>query len=350
MDKIRVLIVEDSPLAAKIIEDVLSGDSDIEVVGIARNGREAMSLVSQLKPDLITMDVVMPDIDGVEATKQIMAYHPTPILILSSSVFRRRMDAVFKAMSYGALDVMDKSAFEGGDAKEEARADLIKRVKMLSGIGVISHPLARVEKWISDKAKKTGKKIESAEKGRVIGIVASVGGTEAIKVILKKLPKEFTIPILVVQHMAFGFTLGFVEWLDGEVPIKVRIAEDGNKLAGKTVYVAPDGFQMKVTNKGVILLEDEPLKNGQKPSGTVLLKSIAEVYGESALGIILTGMGRDGAEGLKAIFEAGGYTIAQDEGSCVVYGMPRAAVEMHGVSEIVPLTDIADRILLWADK
>lgn len=346
----RVLIVDDSPLVAQILEAVLEEDKDIEVLGVAKNGQEALEMATRLKPDIITMDVVMPVMDGVESTKQIMAYVPTPILILSSSVFVKRMDQVFKAMAYGALDVMDKKAFESYGVDEKMKTELIKRVKFLSKVKVINHPMARLEKLSFVASARKAADLMVTREDMIVGIAASVGGTEALRIILKDLPKDFPAPVVVVQHMAPGFIEGFADWLAHNTSMNVRIAKKDDSLNIGTVYVAPDAYQMKVTADHKIALVDEPLVDGQKPSGSVLLSSVASVYGKNAIGVILTGMGRDGAAGIEDIFNNKGHTIAQNETTSVVYGMPKAAVDKNVVHELLSLEKIAEALLKWIKK
>lgn len=343
METIRVLIVEDSPLVAQVIETVLEEDLEIEVVGIARNGKEAVDLALRVKPDIITMDIVMPVMDGVEATKQIMSYSPTPILILSSSVFEKKMDFVFKAMAYGALDVMDKKAFELGAGVEfGAKFEFVSKIKFLSKIKVVTHPMAKMEKLSRDYREKAQ---HGKGEDKIVGIVASVGGTEAIKTILQRLPGGFASPILIVQHITPGFVEGFVDWLGKSVSLKVKLAGDGEAVKSGCVYVAPDGVHMEVSRDGKIVLGKKDKATKYVPSGTVLLESLAEAYGDRTIGVILTGMGDDGVDGIEKIYKKGGYTIAQDEKSCVVYGMPKVAVEKRVVNEVVALDEIAGRII-----
>lgn len=342
---IKVLIVEDSPLIAKLIFTILETDPAISVAGIARDGLEAIEMIKQLKPDLITMDIHLPKLDGVEVTKQVMAYHPTPILILTSSVFRVRggVNEVFIAMSYGALDVIEKKVFEGDKIEERSKNELIEKVKLLSRIRVISHPLARLEAGRGNRDNATSVAVE-----KIVGIVASTGGPQALLILLKALPRDFQASIVVVQHIASGFVEGLVDWLDREIPLKVKLASSGETLKGGTVYIAPTGLQMKVTKgRQIALLSKEPAVGGFCPSGTLLLESISEVYGSGGIGVVLTGMGRDGADGLKAIYKAKGRTIAQDEKSSAVFGMPKAAIDLGIVNEILPLDEIADRIVRW---
>lgn len=344
---IRVLIVEDSPLMAKMIAAILSTDPGILVAGIAKSGEEAVRFTPQLKPDVITMDIHLPGMDGLEATKQIMAYSPTPILILSSSVLRAKSEkVVFEAMTYGAMDILDKQIFEGDEIDETAKASLIDRIHLLSHVSVISHPLARFESRKKQVPALPGVREEEAQ-GKVVGIAASTGGPQALMGIFKALPKDFPVPIVVVLHISPGFIEGFVEWLDQNSNLHAKVAENDEVLKPGTVYMAPTERQMRVNQSGKIELRNAPPVGGHCPSGTVLLESLALSFGREGLGIVLTGMGRDGAEGLKSVRRAKGHTIAQDEKSSMIFGMPKAAIELDAADEIVPLNEIADRIMSW---
>ncbi|MGA2465436.1 MAG: chemotaxis response regulator protein-glutamate methylesterase [Thermodesulfobacteriota bacterium] len=339
---IRVLVVDDSPLMCKLLTTVMNADPQILVVAVANNGKEAVELVPRLQPDIITMDMDMPVMDGLEATKQIMAYHPTPILIVSSSVFKLGMEKVFKAISHGALDVIDKSELEFiGDKK--SGETLIAKIKFLTSARVMDQSLVkfRHERSIVDlKAPK--KKVSD----KIVAIVASTGGPQALLKILQRLPEDFPCGIVIVQHITSGFLSGLVDWLAKECNIQVKIGEDSEEIRPGVAYIAPDSFHMRVKEGGKISLSDEPANNGHRPSGDVLLESVAKTYGKRGVAAILTGMGRDGAMGMKAIKQSQGITVAQNEESCVVFGMPNAAIEMKVIDKVLPLERIAEEIVL----
>lgn len=339
---IRVLVVDDSPLMCKLLTTVMNADPQILVVAVANNGKEAVELVPRLQPDIITMDMDMPVMDGLEATKQIMAYHPTPILIVSTSVFKLGMEKVFKAISHGALDVIDKSELEFiGDKK--SGETLIAKIKFLTSARVMDQSLVkfRHERSIVDlKAPK--KKVSD----KIVAIVASTGGPQALLKILQRLPEDFPCGIVIVQHITSGFLSGLVDWLAKECNIQVKIGEDSEEIRPGVAYIAPDSFHMRVKEGGKISLSDEPANNGHRPSGDVLLESVAKTYGKGGVAAILTGMGRDGAMGMKAIKQSQGITVAQNEESCVVFGMPNAAIEMKVIDKVLPLERIAEEIVL----
>jgi two-component system chemotaxis response regulator CheB len=350
---IRLLVVDDSSLGAELISELCSSDSDINVIAWAKNGKEALEKAMELKPDLITMDIHMPVMDGLEATKRIMAFCPTPILILTSSYDSEKTQLPesslsFKALFFGALDVITKPSLKEKGVENKTIKDFIEKIKLLSRIKVVRHPLASIEKTKSlSRMKMDVMDQDAQEVQRVVGIAASTGGPPAILEILKSMPQELSAAILIVQHISPGFTEGFVKWLDEQTPVKVKVGEHLESLKSGTVYVAPTGHHMSLNQSRKICLSDEPPVDGQIPSGTLLLKSIAEVYGVRSLGIVLTGMGKDGAQGLKAIRDAGGFTIAQDEQTSAIYGMPRSAAELGAAEEIMPLEKISHTILTW---
>ncbi|MGZ3559348.1 MAG: protein-glutamate methylesterase/protein-glutamine glutaminase [Thermodesulfobacteriota bacterium] len=339
---IRVLLVEDSPLMCKVLTTVINADPQILVVGVANNGKEAVDAVPLLKPDFITMDMDMPVMDGLEATRQIMAYHPTPILIVSSSVFKQGMDKVFKAISFGALDVIDKSELEFIGDKKSGEA-LITRIKFLTSVRIPDQALVKFRRERSTVDLKTGRKKVS---DKIVAIVASTGGPQALLKILQRLPEDFPCGIVIVQHITTGFLSGLVDWLSKECKILVKIGADLEEIRPGVAYIAPDNFHMRVKEGGKISLSDEPANNGHRPSGDILLESVAKAYGKGGVGVILTGMGKDGAMGMKAIKQSQGLTIAQNEKSCVVFGMPNAAIETKVIDKVLPLEKIAEEIAL----
>jgi len=278
--------------------------------------------------------------DGLEATKQIMARNPVPILIVCASAMELETGMAFKAISYGALDVIDKRQ-AGIAGNEEYKKKLIENVKFLSGIKVIRHPLAA---FSDDNKIKISFQIPKIL-DRIIAIATSTGGPNALHKILKDLPQQLPCGIVIVQHITTGFLEGMVRWLSSECQIKIKIAENSEQIHPGIVYMAPTDLQMRVKEGGIVRLSNEPLHNGHRPSGDILLESAANVYKEKAIGVILTGMGRDGAMGIKAIKEMHGKTIAQDEQSCAVFGMPKAAIDMDVADHVLPLEKIAEGIM-----
>ncbi len=330
----RVLIVDDSPLARDIIAAILSEDPDVEVVGQAENGRQAVELVARLRPDLVTMDIVMPVLDGLAAIQEIMAFHPTPILVVTSS---SEAGLAYRAISAGALEVMQKPEIQAGP---EEWAGFGRRVKLLAQVRVITHLRGRAA---------TSPGLPPAPRpgssGRLLAVGASTGGPAALATLLAALPAGLPLGTVVVQHIAQGFVPGLIGWLKSVTPLRVKAAEDGELIAGGSVYIAPTGAHTAVTAGGRLALLRRPPVDNQRPAVDVLFEAVGQHYGRHTIAVLLTGMGRDGARGLKAIRDAGGRTIAQDEATSVVYGMPRAAVELGAAEQVLPLDDIAPAVL-----
>jgi two-component system chemotaxis response regulator CheB len=349
---VRVLVVDDSLIAREMIAKILRSDPEIEIVGTAKNGVEAIDMTARLKPSIITMDVNMPVMNGLEAIKEIMAYTPTPILVISSLV-SKEVEIAFKALEAGALDVFEKPTMGVWEGQEKLERELKAKVKFLSKVKVITHlsgkkarrEKEKIKEEVLQQVKPVSKKPVTPTKFKVIAIGASTGGPKALQEILPYLPQDFPIPIVIVQHIVDGFTEGLVEWLEMECEMKVKLGNDGDELTSGTIFVAPSRTHMLVDKYKHIKLDNSPPVGGHKPAANVLLSSVAEVFGSSAIGVILTGMGGDGAEGLKAIRDAGGSTIVQDEDSCVVFGMPKVAIELGAAQKIFPPQMIRDELM-----
>jgi len=339
---IRVLVAEDSAVVARVLVDVLTSDPEIEVVGIARDGSEAITLTKSLTPDLITMDVRMPKVDGLVATRKIMEETPTPIVIVSASVNVQDMNITFEALRAGALDIIEKPRGVGHKDYEEVRGRLVRAVKLMSEIKV-------VRRWPEGKFRRPSRLpravLKRREEGRVVFIGCSTGGPAALEAILGRLPAHFAAPIVVVQHIAPGFIGGLVEWLSHVTPLKVKIAEVGETPAAGTVYFAGDAYHLVIDAGGRLALDDGPPERGHKPAIDRLLTTGASVWGGRCIGILLTGMGMDGVDGLREIRHAGGRTIAQDEKTSVIYGMPKEAVAAGVVDKVSALTDIGPELI-----
>jgi two-component system chemotaxis response regulator CheB len=331
---IRVLIAEDTRLFTQALRDVLEEDRGIVVCGMACNGREAVEKTVELKPDLIVMDINMPVMSGMEAIEQIMASNPTPILVVTANASQR---VLFQALEHGALDlVLKQRVWPSG---QEEQGEFREKVRLLSSIRVIRHVAGKLTRL------KQGQPGESPAAKRVVAIAGSTGGPRALHRVLSALPADFPAPVLVVQHMAYGFSHGLVNWLDGECPLEVRIASHGDPIEPGRVLLAPDGVHMTVGKGGAVVLEASEPVSGQRPSATVLFRSVAKAFGTRAVGVVITGMGRDGAEGLRDIYEGGGITIAQDEQTSLVFGMPKAAAELGVVQAVLPLDEIPQALL-----
>ncbi|MBI5181040.1 MAG: chemotaxis-specific protein-glutamate methyltransferase CheB [Nitrospirae bacterium] len=341
---IRVLIVDDSNVFSDILTKILQSDIDIKVVGRAVNGIDAVNLAERLNPDVITMDIQMPLMRGVEATEEIMRRHPTPIIILSSYVNKKEMNVCFDALKAGAVDVMEKPTGRTLLDYQEIEDELIKRVKIAAGIKVFTH--LNLSKGLTER-RIAIPKVVTAKKQRIkiIVIGASTGGPIAINTILSALPPDFSVPCVVVQHIAKGFLEGFVDWLARECRIKVKIGLQNERLESGIAYFPPEDQHLGFYKNSLIRLYNGLPQDGHRPSITLIMKAAAEVYGSGVLGVLLTGMGRDGAEGLKAIKAAGGKTIAQDEETCAVFGMPKEAIENNAADHVLPIDKIAKQIM-----
>ena len=345
MPKRRVLVIEDSLTVRKRLVEVLARSFD--VVGEAADGQAGIELCERLRPDVVTMDMMMPRKNGVEATEHIMAYCPTPILIVSASMNRGELFRTYDALAAGAVDVLEKPL--GNEPDDEWERRLIAGVERVARIRVITHPRLRLRNGIARIApQRTG----TAPEGRVVAIGTSTGGPRAVLAILKELPEDFALPILLVIHIAEPFGTAFADWLDGEVALTVRYAREGElvgAVGGGTVLIARPGFHMQVRRLR-IELTSKPERHSCRPSVDVLFESVAHEYGARGIGCLLTGMGKDGAAGLGAIRTAGGMTIAQDAATSVVFGMPGEAVKIGAAVSVLPLSEIAPTLLKLCEQ
>jgi two-component system chemotaxis response regulator CheB len=335
---IRVLVVDDSAVVRTLIRDVLERDPEIRVVAEADNGATAVELAQAARPDLITMDVTMPVLDGLDATAEIMARQPTPILVFSASLDRAETDLSFQAVQRGALDVMLKPAVDSAADFAAIGQLLIDRVKLLSRIHVIPHPRGRQRKTRSIA------KDRLPTRPRVLLIGASLGGPNTVLQLLQGLPPNFPAPILLVQHIASGFTEGLARWLARETQFTVRVAVQGDTPTPGTVLVAPAGRHLALRG-GLAVLHDAPPLQGCRPAVDELFASAARDRGADCIAVLLTGMGQDGADGSAAVKRARGTTIAQDQATSVVWGMPRAAIERGVIDKVLPIGRIAPELV-----
>jgi two-component system chemotaxis response regulator CheB len=377
-----------------MITNLIERDPAIRVVGAARNGREAIAVVEELRPDIVTMDVRMPVMDGLATTEHLMAYCPTPILVLTASLASHEVDITFRMLDAGALEVIEKPHGETSLAIERAGFDLIRRIKTLSRVKVVTHLRGRrkagdnAEAQLAIQPRRTNsdgtKRPGGAETTRqtplapettsartrlvapsgsqpstqpptpvahaaaqfdfsLIVIGASTGGPRVVHQILADLPRGLPAGVLVVQHIAAGFSLGMAEWLSSASALPVRLAVEGYTIRPAEVLVAPDQRDLLITPQGTVHLNENPLLI-QRPAIDVTMQAAAEVFGAKAIGVLLTGMGRDGAYGMLTIRRSGGHTIAQDEASSAIFGMPRAAIQLGAAIEVLPPSQIAARL------
>ena len=344
MNKIRVLMVEDSATVRGRLTDILASDPDVELVGTATDGKTGIELCQELRPNVVTMDMMLPEMSGLAATEYIMAHCPTPILIVSSSINRGELFKTYEALAAGAVDVLEKPPGDETDDAWERR--FLSTLKLVSRIKVITHPRARLTRFASHTLLPPSVPRGAAEGGyEVVAIGASTGGPGAIINVLRALHPKFPLPILLVLHINEMFASAFAEWLDGQSNRRAAYAREGDPVeahAGRVV-IAPPERHLAVRN-GRLRLTDDPERHSCRPSVDVLFESVAREYGPGAAAVLLTGMGRDGAAGLLDIRRAGGFTIAQDEATSVVYGMPREAALIGAAEQILPLNEIGDAI------
>ena len=352
---IKVVVVDDSPVVREFLVHIFNSDPGIRVVGTACDGEEALGVVRRQRPDVITMDIHMPKLNGLDATRSIMETDPIPIVIVSGTEDPSEVATTFNAMDAGALAVLRRPAGVGHPDHEAMTQDLIQTVKQMSEVKVIrrwprTRPAALASRPETPRPKIPHPETSSPEnvrlggksaKPRIVALGASTGGPSALETILGSLPKDFPIPILIVQHMSPGFVRGFARWLANSSRLPVRIAAHGESLLPGNAYVAPDDYQMKVEREGKIALTKNDPENGLRPSISYLFRAVAEVYGADAVAGLLTGMGRDGASELRLLKERGAITFAQDEDSSVVHGMPGQAIKLDAAVLILPLDRIA---------
>ncbi|HPA44289.1 MAG TPA: chemotaxis response regulator protein-glutamate methylesterase [bacterium] len=350
-NKIRVLVVDDSALVRKILSDLLQQDPMIEVVGTASDGTFALRKVEALKPDVVTLDVEMPQKGGLELLPELMSVYPVPVIMVSG-VTERGAVATIKALELGAVDFVTKPSASVTEGMPTIAATLIEKIKAVAGANIRRRLLTKPASFIPPPRitippLPKGSIPRTRSGGLVIGMGASTGGTEALKDVLVALPKELP-PIMVVQHMPEGFTRAFANRLNGLCELTVKEAEDHEPLESGKALIAPGHSHMLIQPTGMgyiaVLSQSEPVMR-HRPSVDVLFHSLAREIGPNALGVIMTGMGADGARGLTQMRETGSRTIAQNEQTCVVFGMPKEAIEMGGAEQVLPLQDIPKAIV-----
>ncbi|MBW4828704.1 MAG: chemotaxis response regulator protein-glutamate methylesterase [Clostridiaceae bacterium] len=346
---IKVLIVDDSALIRKIITDILEEDREIKVIGTAKDGREALEKIPRLKPDLITLDIEMPVMDGISTLKSIVKKHQIPVIMLSSLTVKGA-DLTLKALEIGAVDFITKPSNVFNIGNKDEKNQLIEKVKMASKTKVKKSRLCNrniegIKENIIKRTDYTDKPYDS-----IVAIGTSTGGPKALQEIIPKLPYNINASIVVVQHMPAGFTKSLANRLNSISQMKVKEGENGEKLKRGYCYIAPGDFHMSVEqNKGdlFIKLDKNPPISGLRPTADILLKSVSKLNGIEKVGIILTGMGSDGTEGISQFKKSNGYTIAESEESCVVFGMPKSAINTGNIDLILPLNKIKDEIIKW---
>jgi len=339
--RVRVLIVEDSPVVRELLEHVLETDPEIRVIGAARDGEEAVEAARRLKPDIITMDFHMPRMNGLDATRRIMETHPAPIVIVSGSSARHEVAQSFRLLEAGALAVVAKPPGPGHPEHAAAARELVQTVRLMAEVRVVRRWPRREATLRAAPLRRPVEAALDRPEIRLVAIGASTGGPVALNTILSALPGDFSVPILIVQHIAAGFTEGFVDWLARSSGLPVHVATGGARPLPGHVYVAPDGRHMRLERDGSLALGGEAPENGHRPSVAHLFRSVAAAMGPHAVGVLLTGMGTDGAAELGRMKEQGAITIAQDEGTSVVHGMPGEAISLDAATHVLSPGEIA---------
>lgn len=351
MDKKRVLIVDDSAFMRKVISDIINSDPGLQVADTAKNGQEAVQKVLQLKPDVMTLDVEMPIMDGLSALEIVMRDSPMPVIMLSS-LTKEGADATLKALELGALDFITKPSSIFQINTHDMQQELLNKLKMAARVSVKARSAPRRDRIPIARTPVT--RIEApagAKEGRIRKIIAigtSTGGPKALQDVIPHLPGNLQASVLVVQHMPPGFTKSLAERMDSISQLRVKEAEHNDVLLPGWVYIAPGDYHLRVVREGHnfrIKLGDDGLVSGHRPSVDAMMESLADLRMSEIVGVIMTGMGADGAKGLKRLKENRTFVIAQDEESCVVFGMPKSAIKLDAVDKIVSLDEIADEII-----
>lgn len=366
---VKVLLVEDSPIAQNMLQRLLASAPEVELVGVASSGREALALIPKVDPDVICTDFYMKGMDGLELARQVMARYPRPMLAISVAVGSDDTQIVAQLLQAGVLDVFPKPKAGLPSDYDRLKQSLIEKISILAGVKVYTRPLtsaaqqlsnslpkrspvpASLRSQVSQTALPASRSLSSkgsiSSKGSMaaIAIGASTGGPQATYAILSQLPVNWPTPIFCTQHISEGFLSGLVSWMDAQCSIRVKIAEPGELALAGTAYYAPDHYHLEIESNSRLKLSDAAPLARHRPSITAMFQSVALKYGRSTCGILLTGMGRDGADGMQAIAAAGGTTIAQDEATSVVFGMPKEAIALGAAQSILPIEDIAPRLL-----
>ncbi|MCM0760173.1 MULTISPECIES: chemotaxis response regulator protein-glutamate methylesterase [Sporomusa] len=343
---IKVLVVDDSVFMRKLLTDLFAGETDFTVVDTARNGKDAIDKVKRFKPDLITMDVEMPVMDGIKALELIMKEAPTPVVMISS-LTQAGAVATLRALEIGAVDFVAKTA--GPISNITAiRTEILTKCRAAVRANVLQLAKGRATAGALPAMPKMHSQPGLALDERIVAIGTSTGGPRALQEIITKIPGNIPCGIVIVQHMPPGFTKSLAERLDSLSSVTVKEAEHNDVIRPGYVFIAPGDYHMLIEREGgktVIKLNQNPPIGGHRPAVDPLMESVARTYGSKAIGVILTGMGRDGAKGIEAIKRQNGYTIAEDQSTAVVYGMPKAAIELGVVDKIVPITGVTAEIL-----
>lgn len=346
----RILIVDDSAFMRRVIKDILMKDNDLEVIGHARNGKDALEKLADLKPDVITLDVEMPIMDGIETLKQIINLYPNIPVVMLSGLTQLGADMTMKALEIGAVDFIEKPKSIFNMDADDKKEEIIQKVKVASKVKLnVQKKIVKILNTPKKHIKLAGNYNQNSTFSNLVSIGTSTGGPRALQSIIPNIPQEINASIVVVQHMPREFTKSLANRLNSMSQINVKEAEDGEILEKGYCYIAPGDYHMTVIERSGgklhIKLNHEEKVSGHRPSVDVMMDSVSKISGYKKLGIILTGMGGDGAKGIKKIRENKGFTIAQDEESCVVFGMPKVAINKGAIDKVLPLDKIVYEII-----
>ena len=360
MSKIlNVLIVDDSASVREMLKAMVNSAPDMRAVGPAKDGVEAVQMARDLRPDVILMDIIMPRMDGLEATREIMYDIPTPIVLVTASLELHETGTAFRAMSLGALAVHRKPVGPAHADYPTQSALLLNKLRLMADVQVIRHRnKGRVAPPPAPPAPAAAAEVTPpapvefaplSEPVELIALVASTGGPGALTTIIQQLPPDFTIPVVIVQHISPDFVDSLRSWMARSTLLPVAVARPGDSPQKGTIYLAPGGKHLRLTRGHRFAIDESTSTTFYVPSGDILLRSVGEAYGNHAIGVILTGIGDDGAQGLKVMMDAGAFTIAQDEATSVVFGMPKAAAAIGAARQVLPLPEIAPVLIRLAE-
>jgi two-component system, chemotaxis family, protein-glutamate methylesterase/glutaminase len=348
---VKVLIVEDSPVQQALIGHILSTDPEVSVIGTANNGAEAVEFVTRQRPDVITMDLNMPQMNGLDATRRIMETTPVPIVIVSANWDPQEVATTFRAMEAGALAGVEKPRGLGHKDFASTAQQLVQTIKLMSEVKVVRRwPRRQIEQPVQLIVPPLPEMSHPTTAIKVVAIGASTGGPPVLQILLSSLPKHFSVPVLIVQHIAVGFLPGLVEWLSQVTHFPVRIPAHGDLLLPGHAYLAPDGFHFGIERGPCAILSQTPPENNLRPAVSHLFRSVAETLGNQAIGVLLTGMGKDGAAELKVLREKGAITIAQDKESSAVHGMPGEAIHLGAAVHVLSPERIVEALVKLVPK